>query len=602
MRIFLHGEELETTGGDVTLSYKSFVFSELFPDQYSTDITLPLSQHNMQILEPYGILYGIEPFAVILDVVVQIGDVSQDGRLAVSSMDASTLTATIFLSQLPPYMDEDVREYMNGAVVLPWDIGAPTTELSGHTGSPERSVFRNGMGQWQALSPYSHRMNLYLQSVLGTMGSGVNFSVPTYNGHDHRIVASEPKVSRVVSRQVVSVTTTAVGYNSPSFRTTFFAPKHPCNDAGGLYDPLDAEANGYGAQIKVTRPCKLTITHLHQFFSCYIFIGNNPPLLDNYSTPQVTYTLSEGDSIGFWYMPPWSPNSGNFWYEVTRRDVILFDWSDFTADDYEEELEFGRVLPDYRSYQVQWDGQQIVNTATAAWDYDGLSGRPRYTFANFDFFWCFPKFTFRELLTSVAHYIGQEIKYELGAFMASAVPSLTIPDEGSEVEQIMMAASELAQKLLIKWGGGSDERGQQVLEYNNGQLTEQKTLYTSKFEYPSTVNRSPYMGLAGVSIFEPGSDDATEMYRTKNVDRAIVMLTERSSTWNGTTHYYLGGIGQQATFGLEDAATSEVKVRALGDWRGSVWAYWRGFRYAIVSVEYYTETNDSLVTMILIKP
>lgn len=127
MEIYLKGERLDIYDGqDIELNFENFRFSEVFTDEWTTDIELPQSQKNIRLFEACGLLDHAGPiYNSPVYCQFMISDVSVDGYMHVVSLTKDTITVACYLSQIQfSLFNKDLSEYYpkdNDSSILRWD-------------------------------------------------------------------------------------------------------------------------------------------------------------------------------------------------------------------------------------------------------------------------------------------------------------------------------------------------------------------------------------------------------------------------------------------------------------------------------------------------
>ena len=575
MEIRIGGRLLDIEPQEITMQWRSFVFADAIGDQYSTDITLPRTDNNTAILQPFGVLDGVTQFNRRIPCAVSIDIVGVDGYLQVSALTKYELTATLWLSPLNyELVDKKIRDIIHDAnYIRPWDLIAPTSLTSGHANGLQRSYFYDTAGQYAL--PWSLRYSEFMSAL--SSATGVTLNMPF--SEVFRVVAATPKVSPYNSLQSL------YGYvdiNESPNPYYMFASQHVCTD-------VERPQEGV-VEITITRDCTGTFT---MYSGPYDIQVNGSVVTTDYTfysptnpSPPFTYNFTKGDKLVVYF-----PRISATIYD----GAALIQWSNYTIDDGDggDELVFPGYIDNY-------NGVQKAVPSVYGVDCDGQGGRVRLSWAYMDFWWCVGSMTFRELINALCHLAGAGLESSGDTLQFSAGSAVAVD---GEMTKMLTAPQEIGQTTLLKWGKNST-RGDQHLSFPSDFLAKSVTVYTSiLFGAKGRKPRPQADEVAVVPLFELQEDPDT-MHRVKWKDCGMVMLEEMTFIGaGGVTNYALKPLPDMKWCGVEEIGDAvEVELETLTDLRGAGYFYHEGRKFILVSADVDIHTGFCYAVGLLCKP
>lgn len=576
IEIRVGGRLLDIEPQEVTMQWRSYVFADAIGDQFSTDITLPRTEENTAILQPYGVLDGVTQFNKRVPCAVSIDVVGVDGYLQISALTKTAMSATLWLSPVPyELIDKRIKDIIHDqSYVREWDLVAPTSFVGGHAAGLQRSLFIDRAGQYAL--PWSLRYTEFMAAL--SNATGVTLNLPF--SEVFRVVAATPKVSPYNDTQAI------YSYNDTNETPQVLrmhASQHVCTD---IESPLqDVE------EITITRDCRGQFT---AFSGAFAIVVNGASVHIDYGTnyspsnpaPPFSYDFHKGDKLEVVF-PNMAP--------ITYDGAVLVKWSNYAVEDGDggDELIFPGLIPNY-------NGTLKAVPSVYGVDCDGTGGRVRLSWAYMDYWWCLGNMTLRELVNALCHIAGAGIASfgdALGFRTAIAVPT------DGEITQMLTAPQEVGQTTLLKWGKGST-RDDQRLSFTSDFLAESVTVFTSLLFGAKASSSSAGIpaGAAIVPLFELQDDPDTD-HHVKWQDCGAVMLAEADGyDRNGNHRYFLAPLPDMKWCGVDGIETPvEVEVETLTDLRGSDYFYLEGRKYITVSAEVDLHTGFCYAVGILVK-
>lgn len=575
MEIRIGGRLLDIEPQEVTMQWRSYVFADAIGDQFSTDITLPRTQNNTDILKPFGVLDGVTTYNRRIPCAVSIDFVGVDGYLQVSALAKYEISATLYLSPFPySLVDKKIKDIIHDqSYVREWDLKAPTTYVSGHGNGLQRSVFIDGANRHPI--PWSLRYSEFLAAL--STATGVSLNLPLTD--ICRVVAATPKVSPYNSLQSI------YAYEDVSETPNIYrmhASQHVCTDIESPRESVE--------EITITRDCTGTFT---MYSGPYDIQVNGSVVYTDYTfysptspSPTFTYNFNRGDKLVVFFQRV-SP--------TVYDGAALIQWSNYTVEDGDggDELIFPGLIANY-------DGTLKEVPSVYGVDCDGVGGRVRLSWAYMDYWWCLGDMTFRTLINSLCHLAGAGVVSDGNSLSFSAGTTAIID---GEVTEIITAPQEVGQATLLKWGKNSNLADQQ-LDFPSDFLAESVTVFTSLFYGAKAAVNSAILpaGAAVVPLFEL-QDDPDTTHAVKWQDCGAVMLVEADGyDRNGNLRYFLAPLPPQKWCGVDEIETPvEVEVVTLTDLRGVDYFYLEGRKYINVSAEVDLSTGFCYAVGILCK-
>lgn len=576
MEIRIGGRLLDIDTHEVTMQWRSYVFADAIGDQFSTDIALPRTQNNTEILKPFGILDGVITYNRRIPCTISIDFVGMDGYLQLYSLTTTEISATLWLNTLPCSMiDKRIRDIIHDtSYVREWDLKAPTSFISGHGNGLQRAIFIDGANQHAI--PWSLRYSEFIAAL--STATGVTLNLPLSD--ICRVVAATPKVSPYNDRQSIYA---YEDVNETPNIYRMYASQHICTDIESPRQDVE--------EITVTRDCTATFTMYSGPYS--INVNGVAVIVDNsfYSqsnpSPPFTYNFSKGDKFVVVF-PRVSP--------TVVDGAAMIRWGNYAIEDGDggDELVFPGLIANY-------DGTLKEVPSVYGVDCDGAGGRVRLSWAYMDYWWSLGDMTFRTLINSLCHLSGAGVVSDGNSLSFTAGRTAIID---GQVTEIITAPQEVGKTTLLKWGKKYDTITDQQLTFPSDFLTESVTVFTSIFYGPGLSRMGILVpaGAAKVALFELQEDFDTN-HTVKWQDCGAVMLVEADGyDRNGNLRYFLAPLPPQKWCGVDEIETPvEVEVVTLTDLRGVDYFFVDGRKYINVSAEFDLSTGFCYAVGILCK-
>lgn len=558
MEIRINGKLLDLIPQEVSISWKSFVFADAIGDQYTTDIELPRTANNSAILQPFGVLDGLNHFQTRIRCAVSIDLVGCDGYIQVSSLRRDTITAALFLSPLPyDLIDRKIRDIVHDtSYIREWDASAPTSYMSGHASGLQRSLFANA-GGFYAL-PWSLRLSEFLAALSSATGVAMNFPFTEV----FRVVASTMKVSPYNPWQTIT------SYIDPNtFEVSMQAGQHVCTDVRSPRESV--------AKITITRDCTVKFTPYTQvilFVNGSVVYTDHTPHTPSSPGNVFTYTFSAGDEFYISY--------------IGGTVVVSANYGNYTTDDDDtDDLVFPGLVD-----EVQFTGVRVPTTQSGACD--GQGGRVRLSWSYMDYWWCIGNMTMRDLINALCRLKGQSVSSAGLSVGFNTADAINIGGNG-DITAVRPASQAVGAVTRLEYNDHS-ERLPQELRFTGDFIPDNLTIYRSIF-YGAVASS---FGVAQVPLFAV-EDAATLGYTWQ--DCGAVMLEEMSTVEGGLTIYALAPLPDMKWMGIDILTdTIETDILTYTDVRGYTYCYYEGRKYILIEADTDTDTGLCNATGLLV--
>ena len=260
IQISVAGGMLDVPQQEVNRSFSTMRFSDAIPSQFTTDIELPRTAHNVALLGAYGELDRGQLFGEKIPCFIASDLLNVQGCLTVDRLTADTITCTVFFGTLPTEMlDVKIRDLIGDDSYTTLDM---VSYANGHDSS-ERSVGKyNFYDSGLALrSGYSLNVPPYddygvpimpaikVDYLLQLIGAKIGCTMPFF-GRKWYIVAKQ----LVGTRNVPAVS--VYGITGDNLHQGVFddTPKSECPQTG-----ITITQTGYDISVKTDQDCTVEI-------------------------------------------------------------------------------------------------------------------------------------------------------------------------------------------------------------------------------------------------------------------------------------------------------------------------------------------------------
>lgn len=507
--IQLQGGSLDVYEQDINLTWRNIRFSEGLQDAYSTDVTLPKTPNNMQILQVSGLLdsttqlYGEK----ISPSVLTVGSDIISTWLQVTEITEDDITVCIYERTLPNELTQRVFN-----TLLPGDdnssIWAWNKATLQHAPADVFRTYQYGMGydanyaQYHPVKPLSELLN---EANAELSLEGLAMPVPD-NATDLMVMAIKRTVCPENPRQVVE-------FNDTEMSDNMF------NMHGGQHVTNGMDWGG-ADRITFNRECRVSLTvsalwwkksgtlqnKTFQLFKNHLAIATFTIPSANYEFYKLNFVwggnLNEGDYLQFYCADTDRFHSISFVAKLYISDYDVY------ADDYGNELKYIGRYPRWRVKSPQsWGG------ATSFVDSDGKSHQllpgtwvqtEYLSFAYFGYYCNLPEITVKNLLWGLCWLNGKKLirSGNAAAFVDCNGGAVL---EQAVIESISPQAEEFGQTNHLCFTGEEPNADNRISSIANTWLEQTKTLHESPFAFAS--NWGATASLAQYSNPEKDVDD-----------------------------------------------------------------------------------------------
>ena len=507
--IQLAGGSLDVYEQDLAWTWKNIRFSEGLQDAYSTDVTLPKTPNNCNILQISGLLDSTTQLFgdKISPSVLSIGSDIVNTWLQVTQITEDDITICLYERTLP---NELTQKTFNE--LLPVDdsgsIWAWNQDTLQHVPSGVFQTYFYGMGydanyaQYHPVKPLSDLLNL-ANTELAL--EGLEMPVPD-NATDLMVMATKKTVCPENHVQVVE-------FNDTDMENNVF------NIHGGQHVTNDMDWGG-ADRITFNRECRVSLTISALWWKKSGTLQNktfqlfkNHNAIATFTIPSASYefyklnfvwsgNLNESDYLQFYCTDTDRFHSISF---VTKLYISNYD---IYTDDYGEELKYVGRYPRWRVKSPQsWGGATwFVNSDGKS--HQLLSGtwvQTEYlSFAYFGYYCNLPESTVKNLLWGLCWLNGKKlIRSGNTATFVDCNDGAVL--EQANIESISPQAEEFGQTNHLCFTGEEPNTNNKISSIPNTWLEQTKTLHESPFAFASNCGTLPC--LAQYSNPEKDVDD-----------------------------------------------------------------------------------------------
>lgn len=508
INLYINGRTLDIYAQDIEWSWENIRFSDGIRDQYSTDITLPKTNNNMNILEVSGLLdsptqlYGtqltpstLEINGQMMDVYVEVAGITED-EISIC-LYQRTLPDKVFGKKLRSFVQDD-----NNTIWV-WSVNTLTAYPQAFPTYNYGSAYMPNL----AMKHPTRKLNDVIGDINNTLQ---NFTLPAVDDA-LMLMAAQKNVCPQNNRQVIEFACT---YNDNWL--VLAGGQHITNDLDG-WDGNSKVGESTINEITFNRACTATIhgyvswgreitTGLNTFMVGLMKNGvfqygwqintTNLGRRNGLVQSTITMQLNAGDTLSLRIDSPTTNNAYNKFQLLCG--VLDIEYSDYeiTDDDYDTELVYCRRHPSLKQwfpqntilehpfdgrtedfYIYNWDGSLNQNdTFSMSFPWRGIS---------YIGYWCnIGDITLKDLYFGICWMYQVKPIRELGAMrLISADETITL--EKATITEIRPSSDKLGQDTNVTWCEG--EHPETLTKINSTWLEETVTRHESPFEYVDKV-------------------------------------------------------------------------------------------------------------------
>ena len=435
MKIYVNGGFLDMAEGEISTHFANMRFSDIFSDDFTTDIDIPLSNSNANLLDVWGlqdrsgILFGRRIPCVA---VMRTG--SRKGTLQVVKVTRQSITITIFLSSLPETLNAAIRDILtdSNATIMRWT----TMKYEGVIPTNDINLTYYGTG---ATGVNLQHPNIKLSYLLSLIETATGVTMPLV-GTDYRIIPP---------RQVVCPQNGVQCIHAQYSGAIDMYGQHICSavNTADLYVEFNRDCN-VAAKVYLKTSGAVTgasvLVQLYSGGSWTTVVTESVPAVGDSSYFNVSFAAHAGERFR---LAPVGWTGESFW-------ILRYTNYTITADDYDMPLNYDPSA-----------------------NYD----LPAYVTDNVDYIYfgmlCnLPDVSVRSLLSSLAWLLGKRVHADMrGVTFIDADRAASID---ARIVGFAPSSQYLGQRTTIQDGNGNVYF---FIGFDSDQLEGEKVLHESLF-------------------------------------------------------------------------------------------------------------------------
>ena len=521
INLFIGSDSLDVYDQDIAWEWTNFRFMDGLRGQFSTDITLPKTKNNMQLLDISGLLdspqqlFGTQLTPCVLGVNGEMIEV----YLQIVSITEDDISVCLYEKTLPQNQrDTNISRIVEDdyTTILAWNINTinayPDWFKEYNYGMPYDPKY----AQRHPIKP--------LNDIIDNVKNELGIDIP-YVNNDWYAMATLKKVCPQNTKQTVEGV-----WSDGAFH--IMGGQHITNDLAFSYELANTD------RIIFNRHCRVSI-ELWISWQDKANNGHNIPFVVNHwkaatqtnetfefrmrgdlytnkvDRTTITFDVELDDHISFGAV------SANL-FEMVRclADLTITDY-EITDDDYSEDLEYVGRLPRLLVYNYASGGYYYwcfdASQYDLAWHTRGEAGTKHQwidtnwtSFAWFGYYCNLPEMKLGALLYGLCWLLGKKIKIENGGVLFEDIDE-TVMLEKAAITNIEPLSEKFGMKNYIRWE--NEDFPSSVVDIDNDWLENDHNLHVSPFG--KITNLSQYSGRVlqySNPEFENGGDNESHHY------------------------------------------------------------------------------------------
>lgn len=440
MQIRVNGEWLDMAQSDIAAHWGNMRFTDVFADDYTTDFDLPMTAKNVRLLDVWSVTSRDgEPFGDMVNCWVMMRGMGKDARLSVNGISGGAIQVTVYIANFP----EVLRGVVNRLIDDNDDTIVNLTQRTMETAATSQAGvnYTSYLTAFDVIHP-----NVKVNYLLQRIASETGITMPTVDD-ELRLIATRSVVCPQVTKQAL-----LISMAGPSMHFSQYG-QHITNE-------VDADNVVFKMRKSATAR-----------FTCYAKSGFNVTTdrlflqrsLDG-ETWVIVGEINKGaqDTVVTTVINA-SFGAGVYWRVYSAGWVgsvfIAAEWDRYTITDDD--------------YNITLNYDDTANYTIPTWVDADISYVYFGTLANLE------TFTARELLSSLAWYLGRRLEVDINyiAFVAA--------DTSTEIQ-----AELTAYRLDSEHLGRSTK-----IESANGETFAEVTIDNSKLADSVTLHKSIFAKL-----------------------------------------------------------------------------------------------------------
>lgn len=605
LAISINGRALDLPRQEINTTWAHPRFADALQDQFTTDIEIPLTQKNRELLGDYGILDGNYPFSKRIQVSISLFATTTDGYMHVTKVTHEKATATVFFNGAPyEILERKIREirrdvpsqtifpFDNNGRILYWaKLSAPTKPYAYYNCVSEEEV--SGVGP---ICHPSWRLNDMFQWFQGITGVSINF--PNIGGKTYRILCNDAKVCPENNHQTIA---SMSKFDSQQSQYEHFlrCGQHVCNDGEWNNESLK--------KITFNRAClvELRLMWNINFYAHNWKVMKNGSMImssgttiitsTSYHTSAITLTMAAGDTLEITKIHPYNSDA-DLWEPNCVLDITYL-YHPIYETDYGNSLEF-----DADRFSKMYQTPYILDYFGISDTYiDGTAGTPICSWRWFGMVCNLPDYTVRELLNGLIWITGGLLNVNNNNISFETSERTEIVNEGY-IEEVETSSDLFGRLSKIEWSESNTPwQPNNVVhsfwnvsnEFIEGEVVVHKSIFKYVDEWDPVY--------ASTAAFVCQYYGKTKGAALEFNDVGAVLLTEDFETTTTNRWMFL-----RPPKGLESFLVDKVKsiaivtLSTLTQLSGIDSFYYKGRKYIIIDTDTDTDTGECTCRAFLI--
>lgn len=508
INLYINGKTLDIYSQDIEWSWENIRFSDGIKDQYSTDISLPKTNNNMNILEVSGLLdsptqlYGtqltpstLEINGQMMDVYVEVAGITED-EISIC-LYQRTLPDKVFGKKLRDFVHDDYNS------IWVWSVNTLTAYPQAFPTYNYGSAYMPKL----AMKHPTRRLNDVINDINNTLQ---DFTLPAVD-NALMLMGAQKYVCPQNTRQVIEF-----ACNLNDNELVLAGGQHITNDLDG-WDGNSKVMESTTTEFTYNRSCTATM-HFYVSWGRKITTGLNTFMVslmrngvfeyglqinttnlgrrNGLVERTITVSINEGDTFKLVLGSGTTTNSPNKFQMLAGVLDIEYSNYEITDDDYDTELVYchrhptlKQWFPDNTILEHPFDGRTedfyIYNWDGSLNQGDSFSMTFPWRGISYIGYWCnIGDITLKELYFGICWLYQQKPKREMNTMqLISADETITL--EKATITEIKPSSDQLGQNTNVSWSDG--EHPTTLTTINSVWLEENVKRHESPFMYVDKV-------------------------------------------------------------------------------------------------------------------
>lgn len=250
IQITINGRKLDVYDEQFTITNKSFRFSSVIPDKYTTDIDIPATDNNLSILGIHTPDDREQLFARYIYCGVSIFDNPSDGYLQVMSITDNLITVTLYIPIINyDILDKKIREVVPDTSETLYDWFALTPSETDATKRYGIFNYNGGFDEINTNNKYFNRHpSIAVNTAIQKINQALNLSIETLDDYQSLFLLTNTQhASPYIDTQYIFAHTDS---DTATDMLKFEGTIHPTNNVPSIKD----DATDY---IEFDRDCEV---------------------------------------------------------------------------------------------------------------------------------------------------------------------------------------------------------------------------------------------------------------------------------------------------------------------------------------------------------